>query len=71
MPMYEYTCEKCAHEFETLVFSGDEPECPECHDKKLHRRMSVPARPVESASAPSSCGVGPPCGAVGCRRVPK
>jgi putative FmdB family regulatory protein len=71
MPMYEYTCVKCEHEFEALVFAGDEPECPACHGKKLERRLSVPARPIESAPLATSCGVGPPCGAPGCRRVPR
>ncbi len=45
MPLYEYTCRDCEHAFETLVFAGDEVECPECHSPRLQRQWSVPARP--------------------------
>lgn len=32
MPIYEYRCQKCLHEFERLQKMSDEPvqECPEC-----------------------------------------
>ena len=72
MPMYEYACRECSHAFETLVFSGDEPECPQCHSRKLERQLSVPARPpAESAALPmGGCDPSlPPCGPV-CRRWP-
>jgi putative FmdB family regulatory protein len=74
MPLYEYTCQKCQHAFETLVFGDDEAvECPECHGKKVERLLSLPGRPrVSSGSAaglPMSCGEGPPCGAPWCKRT--
>jgi putative FmdB family regulatory protein len=69
MPLYEYTCKKCDHSFEVLLYDGEEVECPECHGKRVERQISVPARPKVAAQAlPTSCGEGPPCGATGCRR---
>ncbi len=72
MPLYEYTCEKCDHTFEALVFDGETVECPECHGKRLNRLLSVPARPrTESPSLPMSCNPdAPPCGP-GCCRLPQ
>jgi putative FmdB family regulatory protein len=70
MPLYEYTCQKCAHDFEALVFAGDEPECPQCHSHVLERQWSVPARPQTSTSLPVGCAPDlPPCGP-GCCRLP-
>ena len=42
MPLYAYACTTCEHQFEALVFDGDEVECPECRGV-LHslRRMLV------------------------------
>jgi putative FmdB family regulatory protein len=72
VPLYEYSCKKCDHEFEELVFNGEAVECPECHGTRLEQRFSVPARPrSESPSLPMSCDPGlPPCGP-GCCRLPK
>lgn len=42
MPIYEYHCNECEHDFESLVFGKDEPkECPSCLGKKIERQMSV------------------------------
>lgn len=74
MPLYEYTCTKCEHQFETLVFDGDKPRCPECDSLKLERMLSLPGL-AKVTSGPSGGGCGdlslPPCGAVGCRRTGK
>ena len=43
MPIYEYRCKACAHEFEALVLPHKpetEPECPECHSKDLEKLLS-------------------------------
>lgn len=69
MPMYEYACQKCEHQFETLVFNGEQVECPECHSQKLERLLSVPARPRTEGALPMTCDpTTPPCGA-GCRKL--
>jgi putative FmdB family regulatory protein len=70
MPLYEYSCDKCEHNFEALVFDGDTVECPQCAAAKVTKLLSVPARPQASGSSlpVSSCGEGPPCGAPWCQR---
>jgi len=44
MPIYEYKCTKCEHEFETLQGMNDRPlrKCPECKGK-IERMQSAPA----------------------------
>lgn len=73
MPLFRYTCQKCEHEFEELVFGNDEVECPECKSKKLERQTSMPGMPLVKGSSASPCGDPslPPCGAPGCRRTGK
>ena len=60
MPIYEYVCRKCRHEFEVLVRGNEQPECPQCGDRRLDKLLSVPA--AHSASSPEL----PPCGADCC-----
>jgi putative FmdB family regulatory protein len=72
MPLFEYRCTRCHHEFEALVRDGATPDCPECHAPKPERLLSaVSARasgvrslPVSSACPPSDA---PPCGPGCCR----
>ncbi|MBU2517866.1 MAG: zinc ribbon domain-containing protein [Proteobacteria bacterium] len=41
MPIYEYKCNKCGHEYEALVMgSADSVECDKCGSKKKERLMS-------------------------------
>lgn len=50
MPIYEYTCRACGHEFEHWHASMSEaaPACPECGGE-VRRRISAPA--VRSGSS--------------------
>lgn len=43
MPLYEFRCRKCNHQFETIVFASDtEPvTCPKCKAKKPERLLSI------------------------------
>jgi putative FmdB family regulatory protein len=42
MPIYEYYCERCDREFETLVFrSSDSVVCPTCSGENVQRVLSV------------------------------
>ena len=43
MPIYEYSCEACGHQFETLVRGETEPECPSCQSQDLERLLSLPS----------------------------
>ena len=42
MPIYEYSCGACGHEFETLVLGKAQPECPSCQSHDLKRLLSLP-----------------------------
>ena len=61
MPIYEYACRQCGHQFETLVRSGATPECPTCRSIELQKQLSVFATSVVTAAAPSAA----PCGSCG------
>ena len=43
MPIYEYVCDSCEHEFETIQkFSEDPLEmCPECDENSLRKKISA------------------------------
>ena len=41
MPIFEYICKECQHEFEALVFGKQKAECPKCQSKKLEPQLSV------------------------------
>ena len=42
MPIYEYYCETCDREFETLVFRSSDPvACPTCSTDNVQRVLSV------------------------------
>lgn len=43
MPIYEYSCQGCGHQFEALVRTGTVPACPSCAGEQLERLVSLPA----------------------------
>jgi len=45
MPIYEYACGACGHEFEALQKVSDAPlkKCPECGKPKLRKLISAPS----------------------------
>ena len=49
--MFEYRCQSCGREFETLVLKGSVPACPACKSETLERLISVPAVKSESTHA--------------------
>ena len=68
MPLYDYRCEACDHEFEALVRgSAESVACPRCRATRSQRQLSVPA-PAQTArgglamaAQASGCGR-PQCG---------
>jgi len=68
MPIFEYECKACEHEFEALIFGNEKVACPKCHSKNLAPKLSVFAVSGKSAAAPvSSTGA---CGSCGDPRGP-
>ena len=60
MPIFEYWCNACEHEFEALIFGNEKASCPKCHSRSLAPKLSVFAVSAKGASA-----AGPPSGACG------
>ncbi len=44
MPIYEYVCKDCEHEFEALQKMSDAPlsDCPACNKSALRKKISAP-----------------------------
>ncbi len=64
MPIYEFKCKECGHEFELIMRASankEEVTCPKCHAKNPERLMSAFSAGTSSSggfSASSSCGGG-------------
>ena len=43
MPLYDFKCRSCRHEFEALVrpVDTDAPACPSCHGRDLEKLLST------------------------------
>lgn len=68
MPIFEFRCGGCGHEFEELVFGQAAPACPKCKAPKTEKLMSACRHKTAGAggdfgsmSAPTSGG-----GCAGC-----
>ena len=69
MPLFEYKCEKCENNFETLVLSLDEEiSCPGCGSKNIEKlfssfgfksKNSIPISTSPTSSVGSGCGCTP------------
>jgi putative FmdB family regulatory protein len=62
MPIYGYDCNKCGHEFETLVRSSETPSCPSCESTDLTRQLSLIAAPFKSSGDAPMCDGTGSCG---------
>jgi len=69
MPIYEYTCTKCDHAFEKLVFSSDNAKvaCPKCGSGQAKRLLSpisfISMSNSDMCSAGDTCSAGNACSA--------
>ncbi len=72
MPIYEYRCRDCDHQFEAIVQGKKRPSCPHCEGKRLSKEFSVFAvggggggksevpeacRSCPNSSGPGACGI--------------
>lgn len=48
MPIYDYVCKKCKHQFEALVLGDTKPVCAACGHAELERLFSLPTVKSES-----------------------
>lgn len=51
MPIFEYNCRGCGHQFETLLLHGATAVCPNCTSVDLEKLLSVPAVKSQSTHA--------------------
>lgn len=67
MPIFEFKCDECAHEFEQIVFASetDQVKCPACDSSRITKALSVFCSSAGNSSfsgmggsAPSGCGGG-------------
>jgi putative FmdB family regulatory protein len=68
MPIFEYVCKECQHQFEALVYGKEKAACPKCQSKKLEPQLSVFAVSAKSHSTPAMTAG--PCGSCGDPRGP-
>jgi putative FmdB family regulatory protein len=69
MPIFEYVCQECEHEFEAIVIGSKKAECPKCQSRKLAPQLSVFAVAAKGPSGGSAEASGA-CGACGDPRGP-
>lgn len=72
MPIFEFRCGACRHDFEVLVRNGESPRCPQCESDELQKLFSSPAAHTGGAKhrlpIASECDrSGPPCSPTCCR----
>src|ERR1700691_537038 len=68
MPLFEYICKECEHEFEALVFGKQKAACPKCQSQKLEPQLSVFAVAAKSRGTKSGADAQPSmpaCGSCG------
>jgi len=65
MPIFEYSCKECHHEFEALVYGSAKAACPKCESQKLEPKLSVFAVAAKSSSSPARSMPAGPCGSCG------
>jgi putative FmdB family regulatory protein len=48
MPIFDFVCSDCGHQFEALVRGSQAATCPKCQSVKLEKQLSLPAIKTEA-----------------------
>ncbi|MFN0301256.1 MAG: FmdB family zinc ribbon protein [Burkholderiales bacterium] len=67
MPMFDFHCEKCDHDFEAFVRATVTPDCPKCTAQSVTRRLSSFGVGSSGSSAGTYLGRSKTMGGFGCR----
>mgnify|MGYP001164737146 CR=1 FL=1 len=59
MPIFSFACRSCGQEFQTLVRSGETPECPSCASAEVERQLSLIAAPNKGGEDSGAAACGP------------
>jgi putative FmdB family regulatory protein len=70
MPIFEYVCRECDHQFEAIVMSSQKPTCPKCESKKLDQQISRFAVSGGDQTSSFAADSGGACGTCGDPRGP-
>jgi putative FmdB family regulatory protein len=68
VPIFEYVCKQCDHEFEAIVYGDRKAACPKCQSRQLRPQLSVFAVAAKGSSGNARSSGG--CGACGDPRGP-
>ena len=68
MPIFEYVCQQCKHQFEAIVLGTQKAACPKCESKRLSQQLSSFA--VRGEKSQQSASPGGACGSCGDPRGP-
>jgi putative FmdB family regulatory protein len=70
MPIFEYICKECEHQFEVIVQGNRKAECPSCRSKRLEKQLSVFAAAAKGIGFESGELPAAACGSCGDPRGP-
>ncbi len=55
MPIYDFVCGNCQHEFEDIVVKSEIPACPKCAGTNITKKVSAPS-PLKTGAFPYKIG---------------
>ena len=70
MPIFEYVCRQCSHQFEAIVLGAQKAACPKCESKRLSQQLSSFAVRGEKSHEATAASPGGACGSCGDPRGP-
>jgi putative FmdB family regulatory protein len=67
MPIFEYICHDCSHQFEELTFQQAKvsPQCPACGSNKTEKKLSLFSSISSTGSVNQSCPAAEHCATEG------
>jgi putative FmdB family regulatory protein len=65
MPLFEYRCSACGHQFEFLTRGATTPSCPKCQGEALEKQLSVFAVGASGGAGAQKFAADSPCASCG------